>query len=70
MQCTFLLVRFPFENVRCVLYLELQDRQLWDLQNINVTVPTFKHFSYLVSVSSQAMNFAIINYFTSSTINQ
>ncbi|MPC84093.1 Ligand-gated ion channel 50 [Portunus trituberculatus] len=48
-QCTFLLMRFPFENVRCVLELKLQDGQLWDLQNLNVTVPTFNHLSYLIT---------------------
>lgn len=54
-QCTFLLMLFPFENVRCVLHLELQDGQLWDLEDLIVVVPTFKHLSYSVSVSSQSM---------------
>lgn len=48
-QCDFLLMKFPFEKVPCVLELELQDGQRWHPQRLNVTVPVFRHLPYLVS---------------------
>lgn len=47
-QCNFVLSKLPFERVKCLLTLELQDGQKWHPRRLNVSVPVFRHLPYLV----------------------